>query len=280
MIEISDLTKRYGAATVVDHVSLTIERGGVTAIVGPNGAGKSTLLSIVGRLLAPDEGTVLVDGLDVAGVKSDLLARRLAILRQDHRVPVRLTVRELVSFGRFPHRDATNGDHEAHVDRAIESLGLAPLQRRRLEELSGGQRQRAFIATVLCQDTDYVLLDEPLNSLDMRHAIDTMRIVRSLADDLAKTVVIVLHDVNVAAAQADRIVAMRGGCVVADGTPGVIVRPHVLDDVFGVHVDVRVIDGRPVALHFAPVASPGIPPRSDAPSSDRPSSHPPGTEDP
>ncbi len=252
MIEIAGLTKRYGDTAVVDDVSLRIE-GGVTALLGPNGAGKSTLLSMVGRLLEPDAGSVTVDGLAVHRRSGDDLARRLAVLRQENHLPVRLTVRELVEFGRFPHSRGRLGpeDHDL-VDRAIAALELEEYTARRLDQLSGGQRQRAFIAMVLAQDTDHVLLDEPLNSLDLRHAAATMAMVRRMADDLAKTVVVVLHDVNVAAHHADRLVAMREGRVVADGSPHDVVRPDVLAAVFDTEVAVRDVDGVPVALHFRP----------------------------
>lgn len=160
MIELTGVTKSYGATTVVDDVSLSIHRGGVTTLVGPNGAGKSTLVSIVGRLLGADTGTVSIDGLDVARTKSDELARRLSILRQENQISVWLTVRELVEFGRFPYsKGRLNADDRVHVDRAIDYLELGDFVDRSINQLSGGQRQRAFIAMVLCQDTDYVLLD-------------------------------------------------------------------------------------------------------------------------
>jgi iron complex transport system ATP-binding protein len=252
VIRIDQVTKRYGTTPVVDAVSLEIERGGVVSLVGANGAGKSTLLSIVGRLLDADGGTVHVDGLDVATASGPELARRLAVLRQENHLPVRLSVRELVAFGRFPHsRGRLSADDLHHVDLAIEHLGLQPFADRRLDQLSGGQRQRAFIAMVMAQDTDYVLLDEPLNNLDMRHAAQSMAIIRRLADDFAKTVVVVLHDLNVAAHHSDRIIAMKDGRVVADGPPAEIVRPEVIAEVFDVAVPVHEIAGTPVALHFA-----------------------------
>lgn len=255
MIEVRGVTKRYGATTVLDDVSVSIPRGGVVALVGPNGAGKSTLLSVIGRLLDADAGTVLVDGADVRATPSNELAKRLSILRQDNHLPVRLSVRELVEFGRFPHSNGRFRAHDReHVEHALERLGLTDLASRRLDQLSGGQRQRAFIAMVLCQDTDYVLLDEPLNNLDLRHAVQTMDLVRRLADELDKTVLVVLHDVNVAAGHADRMLALRSGALVADGPPDEIVRSDVLRDVFGVDLDVRHVDGRPVAMHFAPTA--------------------------
>lgn len=251
MISLRHVTKRYGATEVVRDVTLDLPPGGVTALVGPNGAGKSTLLSMVGRLIPTDGGTVHVDGDDVATAPTERLARRLAILRQDNHLPVRLAVRELVAFGRYPHTRGRLDAHDLeHVDRALRLLELDNLADRRLDQLSGGQRQRAFIAMVLCQDTDYVLLDEPLNNLDVRHAVQTMDIVRQLADDHGRTLVVVVHDVNVAATYADRIVAMRDGAVVADGSPDEIVSSAVLRDVFDLDIPVHRLDDQPVALFF------------------------------
>src|SRR5690606_15852353 len=176
---VQSVSKRYGDTAVVDGVRLALPEGGVTAIIGPNGAGKSTLLSMISRLLPMSAGHVLVDGLDVAHADSKELARRLAILRQDNHLPLRLTVRDLVAFGRFPHSGGRlTVQDRAHIERAIAYLQLEPLADRYLDEMSGGQRQRAFVAMVLCQDTRYVLLDEPLNSLDMKHAVAMMRILR------------------------------------------------------------------------------------------------------
>src|SRR5690606_2184489 len=167
MIQTQNVSKSYGADLVVDDVTLQLPARGVTSIIGPNGAGKSTLLGMVSRLLPMSAGTVTVDGLDVTTTPTAELARRLAILRQDNQIAARLTVQELVAFGRYPHSEGrtTAADRE-HVERAIDFLNLGALQHRFLDELSGGQRQRAFVAMVLCQDTDYVLLDEPLNNLD------------------------------------------------------------------------------------------------------------------
>lgn len=251
MIEIRNVTKSYGAATVVDDVSLTVPPGGITSLVGANGAGKSTLLSIIGRLLEPDSGTVLVDGMDVRTTPGPVLAKRLSVLRQENHLPVRLTVRELVAFGRFPHSNGklTAVDRE-HVDRAIEHFELTDLAHRHLDQLSGGQRQRAYVAMVLCQDTDYVLLDEPLNNLDMKHAVAMMRQIRSAADTLGKSVVIVIHDINFASAYSDRIVAMRDGRVVHTGTPEAIMTPEVLKEVFDLDVRIEEVGGTRVGVYY------------------------------
>ena len=262
MIRTERLTKRYGDDVVVDAVDLEIDGPGVTALIGPNGAGKSTLLSMVGRLLEVDGGRVLLDDEDVTAMDSRALARRLSILRQENHVAVRLRVEDLVAFGRYPHAGGRLGEHDlAARDAAIERMGLEPYRHRRLDQLSGGQRQRAFIAMVLAQETDHVLLDEPLNNLDLRHAAESMAVVRRLADEMGRSVVIVLHDVNVASHHADRVVAMRGGRVVADGTPAEVVTEDVLAEVYEHPVRVAEVDGRPVALHFSPVPAAGRPRR-------------------
>ncbi|WVT72866.1 ATP-binding cassette domain-containing protein [Sinorhizobium chiapasense] len=239
MIEIQGVTKSYGGNAVVDRVSLTLPAGGLTSIIGPNGAGKSTLLSIVSRLMPMDTGKVLIDGLDVSRTAGDVLARRLSIMRQDNHVTARLSVRDLVAFGRYPYSKGrlTAADAE-HIERSIAYLGIEPYQNRFLDELSGGQRQRAFIAMVLCQDTDYMLFDEPLNNLDIKHAVETMKLLRRLADDFAKTVVVVLHDINFASAYSDRIVAMQGGRLAFEGPPEEIIVPARLQAIFD--VDCRV----------------------------------------
>jgi iron complex transport system ATP-binding protein len=251
MIALEGVTKRYNGQPVVDDVSIAFGGEGVTALIGPNGAGKSTLFGLVGRLVQPDAGRVTVDGMDVARTPSNQLARTLAVLRQDNHIAARLTVHDLVEFGRFPHsRGRLTVEDREHIERAIAYLDLDAYRNRFLDELSGGQRQRAFIAMVLAQDTEYVLLDEPLNNLDLRHMTEIMRLVRKMADELGKRVVTVLHDINFAATWSDRIVAMRDGRVVADAPSREIMRPEVLQAVYDTTVDVREIDGRPVALYY------------------------------
>lgn len=251
MIVTRNLTKAYGAISVVRDVSISIPRGGVTSIIGPNGAGKSTLLGLLSRLLPPTSGSVYVDELDVTMAPSDALARRLSILRQDNHIVARLTVRDLVAFGRFPHSGGrlTKEDNK-RIDEAIGYLELTPLSDRFLDEMSGGQRQRAFVAMVLCQDTDYVLMDEPLNNLDMRHATSMMKLVRKIADELGKTFILVLHDINFASIYSDRIIAMRDGAVIKHGPPAEILQGSVLRQIFEIDIPVHEIDGRRLALFY------------------------------
>ena len=251
MIVAEGVTKNYGAACVVDGVSITLPAGGITSIIGPNGAGKSTFLSMVSRLMSMDKGTVTVDGLDVTKAASDVLARRLSILRQDNHMTARLTVRDLVSFGRYPHsRGRLTGEDQTHIDQAITYLNLVDLSDRFLDELSGGQRQRAFVAMVLCQDTDYVLLDEPLNNLDMKHAASMMKLLRKAANELGKTVVLVLHDINFASWYSDHIVAMKDGKLAAQGTPAVMITPEVLAAIYDMDIKVHEIDGQRIGVFY------------------------------
>jgi len=255
MIVIQNVCKTYGAgrdrARVVDDVSLTIPAGGLTAIIGPNGAGKSTLLSIIARLLAMDAGTVSVDGLDVTQTPSDALARRLSILRQDNQLSSRLTVHDLVSFGRYPYsKGRLTREDKTHIDRALAYLQLEPLAGRFLDELSGGQRQRAFVAMVLCQDTDYVLLDEPLNNLDMKHASGMMKTLARAARELNKTVVLVLHDINFAAWYADHIIAMREGRVCASGSVDEIIQTEMLRQIYDMEISIHMVGERRIALFY------------------------------
>ncbi|MBF0679981.1 MAG: ABC transporter ATP-binding protein [Devosia sp.] len=251
MIITQGVTKNYGTSCVVDGVTLELPQGGVTSIIGPNGAGKSTLLSMVSRLMAMDKGSVTIGGLDVTRAKSDDLAKKLSILRQDNHMTARLTVYDLVSFGRYPHsKGRLNAGDKEHIDRAIRYLDLEPLSGRYLDELSGGQRQRAFVAMVLAQDTDYVLLDEPLNNLDMKHAMGMMKLMRQAADELGKTVVLVLHDINFASWYSDHIVAMKLGKVAAQGPVKDIIRPDVLNPIYEMDINVHEIGGQLISVYY------------------------------
>lgn len=252
MISVQHVTTSYGRTVVVDDVSLTIADGGVTALVGPNGAGKSTLLKVIARLLQADAGVVTVADLDVARTAPEVLARRLAVLAQDTQVPVRLTVRDLVTFGRFPHtRGRPTAEDHALVEEAMAHLDITDLADRYLDEISGGQRQRAFIAMVFAQDTDHLLLDEPLNNLDMRHGAQLMQIVRDAADRRGTSIVLVVHDINAASVFADHIIALKDGRVVTQGPPQEVMVEDVLESVFDVPVRVVEVDGHRQAIHLS-----------------------------
>jgi len=251
MIVAEKLCKRLGETLVLDGVSIAVPRNKVTAVIGPNGAGKSTFLSLVSRLMGMDAGSVTVDGLDIARTPSDQLARRLSILRQDNHMTARLTVRDLVSFGRYPYsKGRLTTDDKERIERALAWLHLTDLGTRYLDELSGGQRQRAFAAMVLCQDTDYVLLDEPLNNLDMKHARQMMQMLRRMCHELGKTVVIVLHDLTFASWYADHIIALKDGQVCRHGPTDEIMTPDVLETIYDMEIQVIDVCGHRTALHY------------------------------
>ncbi len=251
MIEAKTLSKRYNDRLVVQDVSLQIPRGGVTAIIGPNGAGKSTLLSMISRLTPMSAGSVEIDGMDVTRTPGPELAKRLSILRQHNQTSLRLSVRDLVAFGRFPHSGGRlSAEDQRHIDEALDYLSLKEFQERHLDELSGGQRQRAYVAMVMCQDTDYVLLDEPLNNIDMRFAVDMMQLLRRAADEKGKTVVVVLHDINFASCYSDHIIAMRGGKLAWQGTPDEVMRDEVLSDLYQIPMQVHELNGQRICVYF------------------------------
>lgn len=251
MIKIDGVSLAYGETMILSDISVTIPKGGVTALIGPNGAGKSSLLALVARLQPLQSGTITMDGLSVASTPGKVLAKKMAILRQDNHVGSRLTVRELVGFGRFPHsRGHLTMEDRAIIEEALTLFDLADMSGRFLETLSGGQRQRALVAMAYCQDTDYLLLDEPLNNLDMYFARDLMRSLRRIADERGKTIVIVLHDINYAGSFADRILAMRNGRIVVDGSPDELITTDMLKTIYGFDIPVTTIDGQPVALPF------------------------------
>lgn len=251
MIEVRDLLKRHGGTTVLQALNVEVPEHALTAIIGPNGAGKSTLLSLISRLMPISAGEVRVAGHDVATTPTHALARLMAILRQDNQSALRLTVRDLVGFGRFPHSQGRMGPEDRrHVDEALEYLQLTALAERFLDELSGGQRQRAHIAMVLCQDTPYILLDEPLNNLDMAHAVSMMGLLRRAVTERGKTVVMVLHDINFASCYADHIIALKDGRLAVAGTPGQVVRDEVLSSLYGIPVSVHEIKGRRLCHYF------------------------------
>ena len=180
---------------------------------------------MISRLITKDSGEVLIDGKGYDLFKSNELAKKISILKQSNHINIRLTIRELVAFGRFPYSQGKlNKRRLAFVDEAIEYMELTEMQHKYLDQLSGGQQQRAYIAMVIAQDTEYILLDEPLNNLDMKHSVQIMKVLRRLTDELGKTVVIVIHDINFASCYSDNIVALKDGKVVNEGPTDQVIR--------------------------------------------------------
>lgn len=251
MMHIKKLTKRYDGKKVVDDVSFKIPKGAVISMIGPNGAGKSTVMGIISRLIARDGGSIDFDGRDIGKWKGKELAKRLSILTQSNNIQMKLTVRELVSFGRFPYsgNHITDMDNE-FIDRAIAYMELEEVQDRFIDELSGGQRQRAYIAMVIAQDTEYILLDEPTNNLDIYHATNMMKIVRRLCDELGKTVILVLHEINYAAFYSDYICAFLDGKIAKFGTVKEVMTKETLSQIYKVDFEIMEIQGRPLSIYY------------------------------
>lgn len=252
MIEVRNVTKQYGGVRVVDDVSINIAKGKITSFIGPNGAGKSTLLSMITRLVEKDSGQVLVEGRELGNWKSKELSKKISVLKQSNHINIRLTVEDLVAFGRFPYSQGRlTPEDRLHIQEAIDYMDLGPFQKKYLDELSGGQRQRAYIAMVIAQNTEYVLLDEPLNNLDMKHSVQIMKVLRRMVDELGKTVVIVIHDINFASCYSDHIVALKDGRVVQEGRTEDIIDTEVLREVYDMHIPVQWIDGRKICVYFS-----------------------------
>ncbi|MEU5693452.1 ABC transporter ATP-binding protein [Actinosynnema sp. NPDC020468] len=240
-LEARSLTVGYGDRAVVDGLDLAVLPGTVTAVIGPNGCGKSTLLRALGRLLPARSGTVLLDGKSITTTPTREVAKVLAMLPQSPQAPEGLTVADLVARGRHPHQSwyrQWSEEDEAAVAGALEMTGMADLAERAVNELSGGQRQRAWISMALAQGTDLLLLDEPTTYLDLAHQIDVLDLVGRLHRDGGRTIVMVLHDLNLAARYATRLVAMRDGRIVAEGEPEAVLTEQTLLDVFALKAKV------------------------------------------
>ena len=232
-------------------MSFEIPKGKVISLIGPNGAGKSTVMGIISRLIARDSGLVEFDGNDIAKWKSRELSKRLAILTQSNNIQMKLTVRELVAFGRFPYSGGRITEEDKKIiDQAIAYMELEEFQDRFIDELSGGQRQRACIAMVIAQDTEYVLLDEPTNNLDIYHATNMMKIVRRLCDELGKTVVLVLHEINYAAFYSDYICAFVDGKIAKFGTVREVMTKENLSQIYNVDFEIQEIEGKPLSIYY------------------------------
>lgn len=231
----------YEGVDVVHDASLTLRPGQVTVLVGPNGSGKSTLLRTVARLQRPRTATLTVDGTDGLALTSREFSRRVALLTQGRPTPSGLTVRDVVEFGRYPYRGRwgrADPEGPAAVDRALAMTGVADLAERGAEHLSGGQLQRVWLAGCLAQETGVLLLDEPTTYLDLRYQIELLDLVRDLADDHGIAVGAVLHDLDQAAALADRIVLLHEGRIVADGLPDDVLTAQRLTATYGIRIEV------------------------------------------
>ncbi|MDK0523686.1 ABC transporter ATP-binding protein [Streptomyces sp. ML-6] len=248
----SGVTVGYGGRVVIDGLDVAIPPGVITTIIGPNGCGKSTLLRTLARLLRPSAGTVVLDGEDIAGLRTRDVAKKLGLLPQAPVAPEGLTVADLVARGRHPHQSwlrQWSSDDAGVVERALAMTGVAELAGRPVDSLSGGQRQRVWISMALAQGTDLLLLDEPTTYLDLAHAVDVLDLVDDL-HEAGRTVVMVLHDLNLAARYSDHLVVMRAGSILAQGHPREVITAELLREAFGLRAEVidDPVGGRPLVV--------------------------------
>jgi iron complex transport system ATP-binding protein len=261
------LTLGYHGAPVVHEASITVPAGMVTALVGPNGSGKSTLLRALARLHRPASGDVRFDdGSSALTLQARDFAKRVTLLAQSRPTPSGVTVHDVVGYGRHPYRGRWRGDDPdgvRAVARAMDVTGIASMADRPVDELSGGELQRVWLATCLAQDTGVLLLAEPTTFLDLRYQVEILDLVRDLADEHGVAVGIVLHDLNQAAAVADRVVLLHRGNVMAAGDPADVLTPERLTTAYGIEVDVVVdpetglVTTRPVGRHTKRVLTNG-----------------------
>ncbi|UFT98174.1 ABC transporter ATP-binding protein [Radiobacillus kanasensis] len=236
-----DLTLSYGEDVIIDDLNITIPKGEITVLIGGNGCGKSTLLRSMARLLKPKEGSVVLEGADIAKMPTKEVAKKLAILPQGPVSPEGLSVYDLVKQGRHPHKGMFkkwSQEDENAVMKALSSTNMTDLKDRAVDSLSGGQRQRAWIAMTLAQETDTILLDEPTTYLDMTHQIEILDLLFELNEQDGRTVVMVLHDLNLACRYAHHIVAIKDKKVYAQGRPEAVINCELVHDVFQMKCDV------------------------------------------
>ncbi|MFO7858176.1 MAG: ATP-binding cassette domain-containing protein [Ectothiorhodospiraceae bacterium] len=246
MLETREASVRINGTTLLQPVSDAFAGGCVHGLIGHNGSGKTTLLNLLARQQIPSSGTVWLDGTDVRRWPGRAFARRVAYLPQRLPAAENLTVRELVAFGRYPWHGllgrATRADRQA-IDRALEQTGTTPLTDRLVDTLSGGERQRAWLAMLLAQESDYLLLDEPLAALDIAHQVEVLALIRDLARDMGLGVVVVLHDINMAARYCDTLTALQGGEVIARGAPTELMQDATLKAIYGIPMQVMAHPG-------------------------------------
>ncbi len=249
MIRIRNVSHQIAGQSILQGVDLDIPQGGLTALVGPNGAGKSTLLSLLARLQTLQSGQIEINGRDLGQIIHGDLAQLLAILPQVLTSTHRISVQDLVGFGRYPYSRGRLGPKDREIiAEVLESFELQEIKHRFLDTLSGGQRQRAYTAMAWAQDTEYLLLDEPLNNLDIAASRSLMSRLKTLAAQQGRTIVIVLHDINYAAGYADHIVAMKAGRVETAGPPAEVVSEAFLRAVFGTDARVILEEKRPLVV--------------------------------
>lgn len=251
MLIAKDINKSYGNHIVLNSMDFKVKDEAITSIIGPNGAGKSTLLGIMSRTLSRDGGVVTLDNIEILKWDNSELAQKISILKQSGDISSRISVRDLVEYGRYPYTKGRLEDSDQIIiNSTLKYMDLIDLEDRFLDQLSGGQRQRVYIASLLAQDTKYIMLDEPLNNLDMKYASDLLKILKSLVKDLKKTVVIVIHDINIAATYSDYIALLKNGNVVIHDSVENVMKPEILEEVYGMNFKIRDFDGQLLCTYY------------------------------
>lgn len=248
-IEVKNLSFSYDKKkTILNNISFGIEKGKITSIIGANGCGKSTLFNLISKNLKPQQGEIKINGVNLKDIRLKQLALQLAVVHQYNTAPPDLKVETLVGYGRIPYGRKNADENEKYITSALESMAISDLRKRNLGELSGGQRQRAWVAMALAQNTDILLLDEMTNSLDIKHQIETLRLIKKLNCEKKITVVMILHDINQAIAYSDKIIAMKDGKIIKDDVPQNVITDKTLKTVYDTDLKVDKIDGRSVVI--------------------------------
>lgn len=250
-MKVNKLIKSYDRNVAVDSVTFEIPKGKITSFIGPNGAGKSTVMNLISRLIDRDSGEIEFKGKDLKSWKSRDLSKKMAILTQTNNINMKLTIEELVAFGRFPYSGGRlNLEDKEIIDSAIEYMELTDLADVFIDELSGGQRQRAYIAMIIAQDTEYVLLDEPTNNLDIYHSTNMMKIAKKLCYELGKTVVMVLHDINYASFYSDYICAFSSGKIELFSTAKDVINKDLLSRLYQTDLEVVDFENKNLCIYY------------------------------
>ena len=240
MFKINNVNKNYGFQKVLSEINLEIPQNKLTCIIGPNGAGKSTLLNAISRLIKVDKGDILIDSKNLKDWDKKELSKTLSIMKQLNNINVRLTIADLVAFGRYPYSEdrLTENDYQK-INEALEYTGLSSIKDKYIDELSGGQKQRTYIAMTLAQDTEYILLDEPLNNLDIKHILEVMHLLKKLVEEQSKTIILVVHDINIASTFADYIIAMKNGEIIESGLTEDIINNEILYKIYEINFQIE-----------------------------------------
>ena len=251
MFRINNVNKIYGFQKVLSEINLEIPQNKLTCIIGPNGAGKSTSLNAISRLIKVDKGDILIDSKNLKDWDKKELSKTLSIMKQLNNINVRLTIADLVAFGRYPYSEdrLTENDYQK-INEALEYTGLSSIKDKYIDELSGGQKQRTYIAMTLAQDTEYILLDEPLNNLDIKHILEVMHLLKKLVEEQNKTIILVVHDINIASTFADYIVAMKNGEIIESGLTEDIINNEILYKIYEINFQIENFKNKKICLYY------------------------------